>query len=170
MTAAPDDLITVGAIVGVYGVRGWVRVRSYTDPMENILTYPEWLIGREGAWQPIRLLEGRRQGKGLVAALEGIGDREQAKGLMHAEVAVRRAELPALPEGEYYWCDLEGLRVETIDGQTLGVVDHLMATGANDVLVVRGDRERLIPFLPDRVVASVDWDAGLIRVEWDPSF
>lgn len=170
MTVAPDELITVGEIVGVYGVRGWVRVLSHTDPVENILSYPEWLIRRDGAWQPIRLLDGRRQGKGLVAALEGIGDRDQARGLMHTAIAVRRGELPPLPQGEYYWCDLEGLRVETVDGQALGVVDHLIETGANDVLVVRGDRERLIPFLPDQVVTSVDLEAELIRVDWDPSF
>lgn len=170
MAVAPQELLTVGTVSGVYGVHGWVRIHSYTDPVENILSFPRWYLYRDGGWQVFTVLSGRRQGKGLVAGLEGIGDRDQARGLMHAEIAVQRAELPPPAEGEYYWIDLEGLRVETTDGQALGVVDHLFATGANDVMVVRGERERLVPFVPDRVVDSVDFEAGVIRVDWDPEF
>lgn len=170
MAVAPDELLTLGEVSGVYGVHGWVRVYSYTDPIENILDYSRWHVHQRGNWQVYRVLSGRRQGKGLVAALEGIGDRDEAQTFIGAEIAVPRAELPTLPEGEYYWADLEGLQVETVAGEPLGAVDHLFATGANDVLVVSGERERLIPFVMEQVVQSVDLEAGVIRVDWDPEF
>jgi len=83
---------------------------------------------------------------------------------------VPRSALPAAGEDEYYWSDLEGLRVETLEGVDLGTVDHLIETGANDVLIVRGDRERLIPFLRPSVVREIDLVAARIRVAWDPDF
>lgn len=170
MAVAPDELLTVGTVAGVYGVHGWVRIHSHTDPIENILSYPRWFLYRDGGWQACKPVSGRRQGKGLVAALEGVTDRDQARGLMGAEIAVPRADLPPPAEDEYYWIDLEGLRVQTATGDDLGTVHHLFATGANDVMVVRGERERLIPFVLEQVVASVDFDTGVIRVDWDPEF
>lgn len=170
MPVSPESLITVGAVSGVYGVKGWVRVHSHTDPVENILEFPRWFICRGDDWQALELVTGRRQGKGLVAALAGIDDRDTARTLIGAEIAVLRDELPPPDEGEYYWIDLEGLRVETIEGRELGVVDHLFATGANDVMVVRGERERLVPFVLDEVITDVDFQAGVIRVDWDPDF
>lgn len=170
MTGADGRLITVGRITGLYGVRGWVRVLSHTDPRENILNYPCWLVQRGGEWRSMQLLEGRRQGKGVVAALDGIDDRDLARELMGADIAIRREELPPLPEGEYYWSDLQGLQVMTREGVDLGRVDHLLDTGANDVLVVTGDRERLIPMIPGRYVISVDLELGRIEVDWDPEF
>lgn len=165
-----EDRIVIGEVVGVYGVRGWVRLRSHTEPAENLFDYAPWLIGRAGRWQEYRLAGGRRHGKGLVAGLEGIEDRDQAMRLMGAEIAIRRDQLPDSGPGEFYWTDLEGLRVLDLEGVDLGVVDHLIETGANDVLVVRGERERLIPFVRDQVVTSVDLTAGVIRVDWDPDF
>ena len=110
-------------------------------------------------------------GKGLVVGLRDYTDRDQARSLIGLEIAVPRAELPAPEEGEYYWADLVGLKVETTEGQILGTVDHLIETGANDVLVVHGeDRERLIPFVADQVIRRVDLAAGLIQVDWDPDF
>lgn len=170
MAEAPESLVTVGAVAGVYGVHGWVRVHSHTDPIENILDYPRWHLQRDGGWERYEVVSGRRQGKGLVAALDGVTDREQARALMGAAIAVPRSALPPPGEGEYYWIDLEGLRVETVEGRDLGTVDHLFATGANDVMVVRGDRQRLIPFVLDDVVAEVDINGGLIRVDWDADF
>lgn len=170
MPKAPSDLVTVGRICGLYGVRGWVRVFSHTDPREGIVRYSPWYLRLGGEWREVRLAEGRRQGKGVVARLEGCEDRDQAARLMGAEIAVRRDQLPPLPPGEYYWTDLEGLRVVTREGVELGVVARLMETGANDVLVVRGERERLVPYLPERVVLEVDLEGGVIRVDWDPDF
>jgi 16S rRNA processing protein RimM len=114
--------------------------------------------------------DGRPHGKGVVALLASCADREQAQALAGTEVAVRREQLPALAEGEYYWTDLIGLEVVCRDGRSLGRVTGLVETGANDVLVVQGDRERLLPFVPGPVVLAVDLVAGQVRVDWDPDF
>lgn len=144
-----------------------MRVYSYTEPREAILDYDEWLLGRDGDWRPATVTDGRRHGKTVLARLEGCDDRDAAASLIGDEIAVPREELPPLPEGRYYWTDLVGLRVEHRDGSELGVVDHLLETGANDVLVVKGEREILIPFVPEKVVLDVDLDAGVIRVDWE---
>lgn len=171
MTAADEQLVVVGTIVGLYGVRGWVRVMSHTQPRENLLHYRDWQLGRHGSWRPVSMKAGQAHGKGLVVKLADCSDRDQARTLIGAEIAVPRTELPPLAEGEYYWADLVGLRVETTAGQALGLVDHLLETGANDVLVVRGeDRERLIPFVKGQVIKQIDLSAGLIQVDWDPTF
>jgi len=163
-------MVPLGRIAGVFGVRGWVKVHSDTEPRDNILSYSPWYLQQGGDWEPRKLLDGRRQGKGLVARLQGCADRDQAAALMGCLIAVPRDWLPALDPDEYYWSDLEGLRVVTATGAELGRVSQLFATGANDVLVVRGERERLLPFVWNRVILEVDLEGGLIRVDWDPDF
>ena len=158
--------IVLGRISGLFGVRGWVQVFSETDPRENILRYSPWLL--DG--QPHAVAEGRAHGKGIVARLAGYDDRDQAAALLGKEIRVARAQLPPPRPDEFYWADLEGMSVRTLDAVDLGRVSHLFGTGANDVLVIEGDRERLIPFVWDDVVKNVDFDAGLIRVDWDPEF
>lgn len=172
MTAAAADsrLVIVGRISGIYGVKGWVRIFSYTTPRTNILSYSPWQVCIEGEWQTIEALEGRDHGKGVIAHLAGYDDPDSVRLLINADIAVDRRQLPATAAGEYYWTDLIGLRVVTVDGIELGRVDHLMATGANDVLVVKDDRDRLIPFIPDEVVVEVDTENRIIRVDWDPDF
>lgn len=171
MRAAGEQLIVVGTIVGLYGVRGWVRVMSHTQPRDNMLRYGQWHLGRNGNWRPAELEEGKVHGKGLVIKLQECSDRELARQLIGTEIAVPRSELEPAKDGEYYWADLIGLRVETVEGQPLGVVSHLLETGANDVLVAQADdRERLIPFVTGQVVKQVDLAAGLIQVDWDPDF
>jgi len=165
----PERLVALGRVSGLFGVRGWVKVHSDTRPRENILRYSPWYLLRGGRWRAYEVLAGRPQGKTLVAHLRGCDDREQARRLMGATIAVRRSQLGGDEDG-YFWTDLEGLEVVTAEGRVLGVVDHLMETGANDVLVVRGERERLIPWLPEQVILSVDLEAGCIRVDWDPDF
>lgn len=164
--SADNRLVVLGRIAGVYGVRGWVRVHSDTAPRENILRYSPWMVGG----QPRTVAEGRRHGKGLVARLEGCDDRDQAVTLVGQSIEIRRDQLPPPRPDEFYWADLEGLQVETLEGVDLGVVDHLFETAANDVVVVRGERERLIPFLWGDVIKDVDFSAGLLRVDWDPDF
>ena len=159
-------MIVLGRVTGLYGVRGWVKVFSETDPRENILEYAPWYVDGE----PRAVAEGRSHGRGLVARLAGCEDRDQAAELIGREIAIRRDQLPPPSPDEFYWADLEGLRVETIHGLALGEVSHLFATGANDVLVVRGERERLLPFVWDQVVHAVDFEAEVIRVDWDPDF
>jgi 16S rRNA processing protein RimM len=160
--------LVFGRISGVYGVRGWVKVFSETEPMESILDYSPWYLGADA--NPRKVAEGRRQGKTLVARIEGCVDRDQAAALVGMEISIDRDRLPRLGEDEFYWADLEGLAVETMEGTGLGMVARLFATPGNDVLVVRGERERLIPFLWDQVVKDVDFENGLIRVDWDPEF
>ncbi len=179
MTQASEELIVVGKVSSVYGVKGWVKLYSFTEPMSNLLDFSQLYIKRGGQWQPTSITEGRQHGKSLVASLKGVDDREQAKALAGSELAVSQSELPALAAEDFYWHQLEGLQVLTeIDGvrQLLGVVDHMMATGANDVMVVHpceasiDQQERLLPYVPGIYVKSVDLEAGTILVDWDPTF
>lgn len=166
----PDTLVTVGRISGVYGVKGWLRIYSYTEPRDNILQYNPWQLRLPDGWRSVKVLAGRSHGKGVIAQLDGCDDRDQAARWVDVEIAVRRAQLPVAAAGEYYWRDLIGLRVVNQDGEALGVVDHLLETGANDVLVVRGERERLIPYVLGEVVTAVDLEAGELQVDWDADF
>lgn len=135
--AKPVDLIVVGRVSGVHGVRGWIKVYSETEPRENIFHYRPWYLLRRGECRRVEVSEGRVQGKGLVGHVQGCDDRDLAQRLIGATIGVSRAQFEPLDEGEYYWTDLEGLRVENREGVDLGVVDHLFETGANDVMVVR---------------------------------
>jgi 16S rRNA processing protein RimM len=167
---ALGEFIEMGRIAGLYGVRGWVKVYSHTEPRDHILEYSPWYLKIQGKWVPIAPAEGRIHGKGVVARLEGYTDRDAAAQLVGTDIAMHRDQLPAAEEGEYYWHDLIGLRVVTTGGAELGQVDHLLETGANDVLVVKGERERLIPYTPGQAVVKVDLASGVLTVEWDPEF
>lgn len=177
MNAAADDEIVLGRITSAFGIKGWVKVYSFTDPMENVLDYRTWTLRlRDGTRRQVVVEEGRRQGSGLAARLQDVSDRDQAQSLANAEILVTSDRLPQLEPGEYYWHQLEGLRVETVGGEKLGYVDHLFETGANDVLVVKGTadsrdpRQRLIPYLPGQVVKEVDLGGKRLVVDWDPEF
>ncbi len=163
--------VLVGRISGIYGVRGWVKVYSYTQPRENILNYLPWQIGsEESGWQVMKVIEGRPQGKGIVVHLDGFNDRDEVRSLIGLEIKVNRDQLPQTAADEYYWADLIGLRVETTEGVVLGKVDHLFDTGANDVVVVQGERERLIPYVWGDVIAGIDLEKGVMLVDWNPEF
>lgn len=168
MLKGDSELVTMGRITGAFGVRGWVRVASNTEPLTNILDYRPWRLRVGGEWVTHTVVEGRTHGQGLVVKLDGFNDREAAAGLSGAEIAVSRSAMPGPGAREFYWADLVGAEVVTRGGVALGKVDHLMATGANDVLVVLGERERLIPFIEGQVVLEVDLDAKRITVDWDP--
>ncbi len=161
-------MVGLGRIAGVYGVRGWLHVHSDTDPIENILRYRPWHLGPGD--KVVDLAEGKRHGKGLVVRLAGCDDRDQAAALVGAEISIPRDQLPPPRPDEFYWFDLEGLAVETVAGLPLGRVDHLFATGANDVICVRGERERLLPFVWGDVIKDVDFAQGRVLVDWDPEF
>ena len=169
---AMDAMVVVGRIEGPYGVRGWLRVRSYTDPPENLTGYGPWHLDRngDGSWREVRVEQVRAHGEGFRCSIDGVADRDAAAGWRGALVAVKESVLPAPEADEYYWRDLIGMSVRTVAGADLGRVETLMATGANDALVVRdGERERLIPFIA-QVARDVDIDRGVILVEWDPDF
>lgn len=175
MGESGNDRLVVARITGCYGLKGWVKVHSYTDPPENVLGYGGWQVRRGGGLEPIEFDSGKRRGKGLVAHIKGVDDRTLAESYKGLDVEIPASVLPALPEGEYYWRDLQGLEVwcrENDDRVLLGKVDHLIETGANDVLVVApsegsvDQRERLIPYLPGDSVTGVDLASGVIEVDW----
>jgi 16S rRNA processing protein RimM len=168
-SAESAGLVIMGRVTGLHGVRGWVKVHSYTRDHLDILEYDPWWLHLNGVWCEIELQEGRPQGRGIVVHLKGYDDREQATTLVGADIAIPRSRLPRLKKGEYYWSQLEGLRVVNLQGIELGRVSHLFETGSNDVLVVVGEREYLLPYLPE-VVQAIDLEAGTLHVEWDADF
>ena len=175
-TSAPaEDLIVIGKIVSVHGVRGDVKIYSFTDPIDNLLGYRRWTLRRGDEVKQVELVKGRVQGKILVATLKGLADREEARTYADFEICIPRSELPQLTGDDYYWYQLQGLTIINQLEQVLGRVDHLLETGANDVMVVKpfdgslDDRERLLPYT-DQCVLKIDLEAGEMRVEWDADF
>ncbi|WP_018860668.1 MULTISPECIES: ribosome maturation factor RimM [unclassified Thioalkalivibrio] len=164
------ERIRVGRVSGVYGVKGWVRIFSETEPRAAIADFPRLWLRSGAAWRLAEVEAGRAHGPGVVMKFAETADREAAYGLMGAELAIERDWLPPTKDGEYYWADLLGMEVEHQDGTALGHISGFMETGANDVLVVRGDRERLIPWVRDQYVLDVDLEARRLRVDWDPEF
>ena len=165
-----DKRVLLGQLSSVYGVKGWIKVTSHTQPRENIFNYPEWLLKIGDNWQLTKVEQGRPHGKTLVVKLAGCDDRDQAQLLVNTKIAIYRSQLPPVATDEYYWSDLIGMQVITKDDQVLGVVDHLLETGANDVIVVKGAHEYLVPYIREQVVISVDLETRIIRVDWDPDF
>ena len=165
--AATDrDRVILGRINGVFGTRGWLKIYSYTRPRDNILSYPTWALCANHTWQMFDVIAHRRQGAGFIASLNGISEREEAVALVGSEIAVDREALPRIGAGEYYWANLIGLEVFDQRGTILGTVTGLLETGANDVLVVGGAKERLIPYVKDRYVIEVDVEHGRMVVDW----
>lgn len=166
-------LVPLGFITGVYGIKGWFKIHSWTSPREAILAYQPWLLGDDR--KPVKIVKGRSQGKTVVASLPGVENREQANSLVGLEIAIFRDQMPEAAENKYYWSDLQGLSVENKDGVDLGQIVKMMETGAHDVMVLSGgttggDRERLIPFIPGHFVVSVDLEAGKLIVDWQPDY
>ena len=163
--------ILLGRIVGAFGIRGQIKIESWTEPRDAIFRYQPWILvdaaGNERLFNGAR---GRESGKHLVANFPGVDDRNVVEAMRGTDIYVARSALPPPRAGEFYWVDLEGFRVVNVDGFDFGTVSHLFSTGANDVLAVRGDKERMVPFVEPDFVKSVDFDAGLITVDWDPDF
>jgi len=180
MSETGADTLVVGKIVGCFGIKGWVKIHSFTEPGENLLGYGSCTISRRTGQEPIEFDAGHRQGKGLVAHIKGVDDRTLAESYKGLEIVAAASELSQLEEGEFYWRQLQGLQVWCRDGDSgegdkrvlLGKVDHLIETGANDVLVVKAcegsfdQRERLIPYLPGDVITRVDLEEAVIDVDW----
>ncbi|MDQ7734311.1 ribosome maturation factor RimM [Halomonas sp. SpR1] len=176
-TSHTDDThVVLGKLTSPHGIKGWLKVYSYTSPMDNILDYPEWWVRKGETLMPVTIVQGHRQGKGLVVQLKGVDDRDAAEALAQTDIVLPKDALPELPADEYYWHELEGMTVFTQAGERLGRVSYLFETGANDVMVVRGDsesidkRERLLPFLPDDVIIEISSQEGRMVVDWDPEF
>lgn len=182
----PSEPLVIGKIGQPFGVRGWVRVMSFCSPQDNILDHDVWWLrqpksgfaaGRsEEALQRLSVTQIKPHGKGFVAVLAGMADRDEALALRGWEIVIDRAELPNLPEDDFYWYQLEGLTVKAVSGQILGTLTQMLETGANDVMVVKpsdasiDDKKRLIPYRFDAVVKSVDLESKSVVVDWDLDF
>ena len=165
-----EEFVCVGKVSGIFGVKGWIKVYSYTETRENILTYSPWTLTKGKESKEVQVIDGRRHGKTVVARLEGINDRDDAAELNGWEIFIHADQLPKAKQGEYYWADLIGLQVKTVEGIDLGIVQQMLETGANDVVVVLGERERLIPFLQGQTIIKIDLLAGEMLVDWDADF
>ena len=161
-----SELVIVGRFGKTYGVKGWVRVNSYTHPIENILTYSPWFINKHRQWEQIALEDGKPHHNSIIVKLPQINEPETAKLLTNCQIAVQRDQLPQLAADEYYWHDLEGLTVKNQNGEELGKIDHLFATGSNDVFVVKNGQEILIPYT-DEVIIEINLKDGVIIVDWE---
>ncbi len=170
MTHMAAEKLIVGKINGLYGVQGWVKIYSHTDPIENIFKYqPWWLKCQDGQWRQVKVLKHRTHmgGKALVAQLDGIHDREQARALMGCEIAIDRDQLPPAEDG-YYWADLIGCDVYDQHGEHLGKVVNMIETGAHDVMRIQGaGQQHLIPMVEGHYVTGVDIPGKRIDVDWE---
>jgi 16S rRNA processing protein RimM len=155
----------MGRINAPFGVKGWVKIQPFTETLDALLDYPVWQIGKGSQWQELEIEEATVHGDFIVAKLASCNDRDAAYALRGQEIAVNREDLPGTEEGEYYWEDLIGLTVVNREGTELGKVSKLLETGANDVLVVKGEKEILIPFV-EVYVLNVDLAQGRIEVDW----
>ena len=170
MSGAPRKLVTLGRVNGLLGVKGWLKIYSYTDPRDSIVGFSTWVLRTGDDEQTVELEDGRKHGRTVVVKLKAIDDRDQAEALVGADIAVERDARAPCDPGEYYWTDLEGSTVVTAQGESLGRLDHLFETGGHDVMVVIGDRRRLIPFVQEKVVREVRLEQHIIVVDWDPTF
>ena len=159
--------IMMGRVAGIYGVRGWLKVMSYTKPRENILNYAPWQLKIKDSWREVFLLERKIHNKGLVVAFKGVADRDSAREFVGADIAVMRTQLQELPKGEYYQVDLLDMQVINQDRKNLGRVTKILETGANDVLVIEGEGRHLIPLVLPTYVREIDQEAGVIKVDWE---
>lgn len=172
-----SEPVVVGQLGAVYGIKGWLKVNSFTDHPEGIFDYKPWLMKTGNSWREVQVAAWKRHGKGLICKLDHIEQREEAQLLTGNDIAVSAELFAPLPDDEFYWRDLIGCQVQNLQGYHLGEVSQLMETGSNDVLVVKanakdafGQRERLIPFVEDQVIKSVDIAKRIIEIDWDPSF
>lgn len=172
-----ENQITLGKVGAVYGIKGWLRIHSFTDEPDAILDYFPWSLKLGNNTRTVDVTDWRKHNKGLVVKVDGIDDRDDAQALVGSEILINESSLPALSQGDYYWRDLIGMAVVTTKGYDLGVVADLLETGANDVLVVKANlndgfskKERLIPYLLEQVIESVSIENKQICVDWDPGF
>ena len=164
--------IILGRVAGALGLRGDVKLESFTDPRIAIFDYQPWtVVDARGVERQLEGVRGEEKGKHIVARFPGVDDRTAAEALRGLEISVSRDQLPKAGPGEFYWVDLEGMRVVNTEGLELGRVSHLFATGANDVVVVRGgEAEHLIPFVRPDYITGVDMEARVLTVDWDPDW
>jgi 16S rRNA processing protein RimM len=165
----PSHYIVVGKVGSTYGIKGWLKILSFTDSVANIVNYNPWYLGDDlNGWTPVKVIDSREHGKGMIVLLEGLHNPEEARLVTGKTIAIQRSQLPPLEKHEYYWADLKGLTVINQAGDVLGKVIYLIETGSNDVIVVKGEKEHAIPYLPT-VIKEIDLTTKTIHVNWDIS-
>ena len=169
--------IVLGKLGSSHGIKGWLKITSYTDSVEGIFDYSPWLIKEQGVWREVKVAQWRFQGKAVVAELEGVATREDAQMLTNCEIAIKSEQMKELDDSEFYHRDLIGCEVTNINGYNMGIVEQIVETGSNDVLLVKanakdafGKAERMIPFVPEQFIKQVDLQGKQILVDWDPDF
>ncbi len=166
-----ETLLHVGKVSGVFGIKGWVKVFSFTGYREDILQYSPWTLKKNATTKTVEIVTGQLQNQLVVAQLKGVDDRNTAEALIGWEIFIAKSQLPPVKENEYYWSDLVGLQVENAEGVILGVIDSLLETGSNDVIIVQGEeRQHAIPFLQPQIILNVDLVTRKMRVDWDADF
>jgi 16S rRNA processing protein RimM len=159
----------MGRLAVPFGVKGWLKVHTFTELADTLADYSEWQIAVQGVWRAYAVIDWKLHSTGLVVQLEGVNDRDAALSLRGCEIAIPRTNLPVAPENEYYWSDLIGMIVQNEQDVVLGEIAEILEAGAHDVLVVKGERERLIPFV-EQIVRHVDVPARRVTVDWQPDY
>jgi 16S rRNA processing protein RimM len=172
-----ENLIVVGTFGAVYGIKGWLRINSFTDTMEDIFDYAPWTIQTAQGLKEVRVINSRPHSKGYIVQVEGINTPEEAQRWVNQEILIHGDQLETLTDNDFYWKDLIGCEVLNIQGYHMGVVSSLLETGSNDVLCVQANKkdaygkiERLIPFIEDQFIVQIDLPAKKIHVNWQPDF
>lgn len=167
--AKDEGYVIIGKIGSTFGIKGWLKIHSFAEFGPQILEYKPWYISSSGNddWEIVDIEAGEIHGKGVIAKIAGVETPEQARLFTGKLIGMERSQLPKLKKNEYYWSELEGLTVIDQHGAILGKVIYIMETGSNDVLVVKGDKEHAIPYLPGKVVLDVDLEKQEILVDWE---
>lgn len=161
--------VVIGKFGKTFGVRGWVKVHSFATPKESILSFFPWQIQKNHQFQDVSIEANKIHHQHIVVKLKDVDDIDAAKLFTNLNIFIDRILLPKLKKNEYYWNDLAGLKVVNQESIELGIIDHLFATGANDVMVVKGKKEHLIPYIKNTIL-DVDIKNKIIKVDWDENF
>ena len=163
-----DKKIYLGKITGVHGIKGWLKIQSFSSPPENILNYPSWIINNQGEEDSYSIERGRKHHNKIIVKIEKIDDRTTAESLINSKILILRSDLPKLSNENYYWSDLEGLSVLNSEEKVIGKIESLIETGANDVMVIitLKDERILIPFVMHEIIKEVNVELSYIKIDW----
>jgi len=157
-----NSRILIGKVSGCFGVKGWIKVFSYCEPRENITTYDSWIVNDK----VFESVESKKNGKLIVAKLKGIDDKDTALTHIGQKIEINKEQLHELDNNQYYWHDLVGLEVTNKQGVKFGTIKSLLETGAHDVVIINGDRERIIPYIMDQTILEVNLEENSMLVDW----
>ena len=163
-----DKKVFIGKVTGVHGIKGWLKIQSFSSPPENILNYPSWIIANQGLEDFYLIEQGKKLNNKIIVKLEKIDDRTTAEFLINSKIQILRSDLPKLTNESYYWSDLEGLNVLNSEDNMIGKIESLIETGANDVMVVNGSKNKrvLIPFVMHEIIKEVNIELNFVKVDW----